>query len=101
MANSMIRPMLEAMRNTIRNIILLNERSHKTSIELCPKTIKGTTAICLECPRKCIKICDFWIAIDGLHVVQNKCRTCLCDPSQHYRIDYELEYKEIENSAKP
>ncbi|CAF2106657.1 unnamed protein product [Rotaria magnacalcarata] len=101
MANSMIRPMLEAMRNTIRNIILLNERSHKTSIELCPKIIKGTTAICLECPRKCIKICDFWVAIDGLHVVQNKCRTCLCDPSQHYRIDYELEYKEIENSAKP
>ncbi|CAF3434904.1 unnamed protein product [Rotaria socialis] len=101
MINSMIRPMLEAMRNTLRNIILLNERWHKTCIELCPKIIKGTTAICLECPRKCIKICDFWVATDGLHVVQNKCRTCQCDPSQHYRIDYELEYKEIENSAKP
>ncbi|CAM4922918.1 unnamed protein product [Rotaria socialis] len=100
MINSMIRPMLEAMRNTLRNIILLNERWHKTCIELCPKIIKGTTAICLECPRKCIKICDFWVATDGLHVVQNKCRTCQCDPSQHYRIDYELEYKEIENSAK-
>ncbi|CAF4798909.1 unnamed protein product [Rotaria sp. Silwood1] len=95
--NLMIRPILEAMRNILRNLILWNARSSKVSIELYPKIINGTMAICLKCPRESFEVADFWITMDSLHVFHNKCRTCRCDPSDHYPIDYELEYKQCDD----
>ncbi|CAF3175616.1 unnamed protein product [Rotaria sp. Silwood2] len=95
--NLMIRPMLEAMRNILRNLILWNAGSGKFSIELCPRIIKSTTAICLKCPREYFQVADFWITMDCLHVFHNKCRTCRCDPSDHYPIDYEVSYKQCDD----
>jgi predicted GTPase len=89
----LIRPLLETMRNTLRNIVLSNAGLRTVSIELCPIIVKGTTAICLKCPRQSREFGDFWITTDGLHVFHNKCRTCQCDPADHYPIDYELGYK--------
>ena len=90
----MIRPMLESMRNILRNIILLNEGFHNVSIELISKFIKDTTAICLRCTRRHIQVGNFWMTIDSLHVFYNRCRTCECEPSDHYPIDYEVTYRE-------
>jgi hypothetical protein len=89
----LIRPILESMRNMLRNIVLWNTGSRTVSIELCPRTIKSATAICLTCPRPSRTFGDFWIATDGLHVFHNKCRTCGCDSGDHYPINYELGYK--------
>jgi hypothetical protein len=91
--NLMIRPILEAMRNILRNIVLLEPRSCLVSIELCPRRIKDSMAICLTCQRQFLQIGDFWITTDSLHVFHNKCRSCECRPSDHYSIDYQLEYK--------
>ena len=90
----MIRPMLESMRNTLRNIILLNGGFHNVSIELIPKFIKDATAICLRCTCPHIQLVNFWMTIDSLHVFYNRCRTCECEPSDHYPIDYEVTYRE-------
>ena len=90
----MIRPMLESMRNILRNIILLNGGFHNVSIELIPKFITDTTAICLKCTRRHIQLGNFWMTIDSLHVFYNQCRTCECEPSDHYPIDYEVTYRE-------
>jgi hypothetical protein len=89
----MIRPMLEAMRNILRNIVLWNAGYSMVSIELRPRPIKDSTAICLTCPRQSLRFGDFWITTDGLHVFHNKCRTCGCSPNDHYPIDYQLEYE--------
>ncbi|CAF3658992.1 unnamed protein product, partial [Rotaria sordida] len=97
--NLMIRPMLEAMRNILRNLILYNSGSGKVSIELCPKIIKSATALCVKCSRESLQVADFWITINDLHVLHNKCQTCRCDPSDHYPIDYELGYKRCDDSA--
>ncbi|CAF4739797.1 unnamed protein product [Rotaria sp. Silwood1] len=97
--NLMVRPMLESMRNILRNLILRNvSESHKTCIKLHPNIIKYPTAICLRCPRKSFQIDEFWFTMDSLHVfVNNKCLTCQCDPSDHYPIDYELVYKRFDD----
>jgi GTPase SAR1 family protein len=89
----LIRPILETMRNVLRNIVLWNAGSRTVSIALCPRTIKGTTAICLKCSRDTLQLGNFWITADELHVFHNKCRTCSCSPTDHYPIDYQLEYK--------
>jgi hypothetical protein len=98
--SSMIRPMLEAMRNILRNIILHKEESNPVFIELCSSIIKHRTAICLACPRPIYQVGDFWITADGLHVFYNRCRTCACRPEDHYPIDYELGYKLSQKPAR-
>ncbi|CAF4984976.1 unnamed protein product, partial [Rotaria sp. Silwood1] len=89
----------DAMRNILRNLILWNARSSKVYIELYPKIIKGTTAICLKCSHDFAQVADFWITTYGLHIFHNRCRTCRCDPSDHYPIDYELGYKRCDDLA--
>jgi hypothetical protein len=90
---AMIRPMLETMRNVLRNIVLWNAGSRTISVELRPRIIKDSTATCLICPRLFLQVDDFWINADAVHVFHNKCRTCACRPGDHYSIDYQLEYK--------
>jgi hypothetical protein len=89
----MIRPILEAMRNILRNIVLRNTGSRTISIELRPRTITDPAGICLTCPRQYLQVGDFWITCDSLHFFRNNCRTCQCSPNDHYPIDYQLEYK--------
>jgi hypothetical protein len=95
----MIRPMLEAMRNILRNVVLWNVGARTISIELRPRIIKCTAAICLSSPRQSLQFGDFWITADSLHLFHNKCRTCECSPSDHYPIDYQLEYELCNNPA--
>jgi GTPase SAR1 family protein len=89
----LIRPILESMRNILRNIVFWNNRSRTKSIELRPRTIKDSTGICLTCTRQYVEIDGFWITRDRLHFFHNNCRTCDCSPSDHYSIDYQLEYR--------
>jgi hypothetical protein len=91
--SGLVRPMLESMRNILRNIVLCNAESHIISIELYPRSIKDSIAICLTCPQQVLDFDGFWITADALHVFHNECRTCPCSPNNHYPIDYELEYR--------
>ena len=89
----LVRPILETIRNILRNIILSNAGSQTTAIELQPKKIYNSSAICLRCSREPRQYGDFWIIDDLLHVFYNQCRSCHCEPSDHYRIDYQLNYR--------
>ena len=95
----MVRPMLEAIRNTLRNLVLYNSGFSSLSIELKPRIIKCTSAICSKCQSEPHLIHQFWITPDSLHVFHNKCRTCNCSPDNHYPIDYQLEYSESKQSS--
>ena len=88
----LVRPMLETIRNILRNIILSNAGFRTTSIELDPRPIYEASAICLKCSREPHQYSNFWIMDDLLHGFPNRCRRCHCDPSDHYPVDYELNY---------
>ncbi|CAF1036796.1 unnamed protein product [Rotaria magnacalcarata] len=87
--NLMIRSMLESMRNILCNRILWNKEPHDMSIKLHASTITNTTGLCLKCPRQHHQVDEFWVNMDNSHVfINNKCRTCQCDPSDYVPISH-------------
>ncbi|CAF4911032.1 unnamed protein product [Rotaria sp. Silwood1] len=95
----MIRPILETIRNILRTIILSKMNMQHISIELCPKPVLRSTAVCFSCKPHIVRIGPFWIASDSLHEFQNKCYTCSCASHFHMPIDYILDYKSINNPS--
>ena len=66
----MIRPMLETIRNILRNSILYRINSSKVLIELHPKISSHPIAICLSCTRRPVQVDRFWITPDYAHHFQ-------------------------------
>ncbi|CAF0741610.1 unnamed protein product [Adineta ricciae] len=97
--NRMIRPMLEAIRNLLRNRILLTIDTSIKLIKLCPRAIQRQRAFCTSCERDAFHLGHFWILPDDAHAFRNQCLTCSCTPNQHISIDYILGYDTI--SASP
>ena len=95
---TLVRPMLEAMRNILRNIVLKDAGSPRTSIELCPIAVEQPTGICFTCPRQYKPAGDFWAVRDALHVLLKRCGTCPCRSEDHLSIDYRLEYRQRADS---
>ncbi|CAF5074400.1 unnamed protein product, partial [Rotaria sp. Silwood1] len=91
--NHMIRPMLETMRNILRNLILYKMNSSRTSIELHPRVLDHPITICLSCKGKIIEIGNFLVTYDVSHKIEKKCCSCQCPYNQHRSIGYLLEYK--------
>jgi hypothetical protein len=60
----MIRPMLEAIRNILRNIILYETNS---SIKLNASYVNHPTMICYKCDRTPKMLNEFWILSDLTH----------------------------------
>ncbi|CAF1414744.1 unnamed protein product, partial [Rotaria sordida] len=54
--NSMIRPILEAMRNILRNLIVLKMDPSNKSIELNPIVLHRSAAVCYTCQRDVIQL---------------------------------------------
>jgi len=94
----MVRPILEAMRNILRNMILENIESPNKSIELCPTVIHRSASLCLLCKQKKIQIGNFWIIEDCPHELKNMCLSCSCSSDHHILIDYILGYKSMNSS---
>jgi GTP-binding protein EngB required for normal cell division len=95
-----IRPMLETMRNILRNTVLWNMDSPNRSIELRPKVSNRLAKVCLLCKLLPHQIGNFWIGNRSLHETGNGCRTCSCPANQHIQIDYVIEYDYLNNSSK-
>ncbi|CAF2201924.1 unnamed protein product [Rotaria magnacalcarata] len=88
----MVRPILETMRNILRNLLLKKFYSSALSIELHPKVLDHPITVCLLCKGDVKKIGNFLIANDISHQIKKKCRTCSCPPNQHITLEYLLEY---------
>jgi hypothetical protein len=91
----MVRPILETVRNILRNTILWNMESPNKSIELCSIVIHRPATLCRLCNPNKIVIDNFWIIKDYPHEFQNTCLTCSCAPNEHIQIDYLLDYKAV------
>ncbi|CAF2116746.1 unnamed protein product [Rotaria magnacalcarata] len=96
--SSMIRPILETIRNILRNIILCKMNQSNISIELYPKHVLNPTAMCFTCHPPTINLSQFWITLDVPHQFKTKCNTCSCAAGRHAPIDYVLEYKSVGRS---
>ncbi|CAF0961361.1 unnamed protein product [Adineta steineri] len=95
--NQLIRPILETMRNILRNIIIL---FNNQSIELYSTIIHRPAFICYSCTPKLNLIANFWIIEDTPHEFQNECQMCTCTQNNHTQINYLLNYKLINNYSK-
>ncbi|CAF3881101.1 unnamed protein product, partial [Rotaria sordida] len=69
----MISPMLETMRNILRNLILYRMNSLKTSIELRPKVNHQSTTRCRVCKPIVRLVGNFPVAYYRPHVVKKDC----------------------------
>ena len=90
----LIRPMLEVLRNLLRNVILDDTTFGTVTIELHPKVITDYAAICQQCEPELQECGEFYILSDRLHVFPNDCLTCSCPPSDHTLVHYQLEYQQ-------
>ena len=91
--NLLIRPILEAMRNNLRNIVLIKAKTSRESIQLYPKSITGQKFICSHCVGHSQQDGDLWILFDPVHDVSKWCRTCSCPLDKHLSVHYQLEFK--------
>ena len=89
----MIRPMLETMRNLLRNLLLIQIKSSNTFIQLNPRSLSRSTAFCTLCKRDPFFLGQFWFLPDDPHQIEQQCRTCQCHIDQHMTIDYILSYE--------
>mgnify|MGYP001034389244 FL=1 len=93
----MIRPLLETIRNILRNIIICENNKTTQFIELCAKSVCPKTTHCHSCKEEPKLVGDFWILHYRMHEIQdNKC-TCSCSPDKHIRVNYTLEYRMVRN----
>ena len=87
-----VRPILETIRNILRNKVLREIVSPNSSIVLRPQTLHRSRKFCTACKRNPLQLSNFWILPDITHEFTNKCLECTCDYNQHISIDYTLEY---------
>ncbi|CAM4938933.1 unnamed protein product [Rotaria socialis] len=96
----MVRPILETIRNSLRNLILCSKESVNTRLELDPKVISYPSTSCMLCvPYACL-VGRFWVAKTIPHKIENNRCICECSPDQHSPIHYMLNHKLVKNSPK-
>ena len=91
--NYLIRPILETIRNNIRNSILSKTGYQNCWIELHPKPIVHPSAICYSCKRRYSQYGVLYIMSESPHKHRDPCEKCNCSSKQHMRIDYRLEHE--------
>ena len=93
----LIRPLLETTRNTLRNMVLLNQNSSKL-IKLSPETVSEPLTICYKCERNFESFAEIAIYPDDLHRLSDSCDKCNCEQFKHVIVDYKLHYNLIESN---
>ena len=99
--NQIVRPVLETIRNIIRNMILLDKISSNLFIKLRSKPVAQNSTICLGCTRSPVRVGEFLIIPDELHILSAKYNECLCASSYHTTVDYTLKYELCNDKQKP
>jgi hypothetical protein len=95
----MIRPILETMRNILRNRVIHTMSQSNGSFELHPKAVSHPSSICNLCMPYPLKVDKFWVAQNILHEIGNTCNFCQCSLDQHHPIDYVLEYEFLNKTS--
>ncbi|CAF0746792.1 unnamed protein product [Adineta ricciae] len=89
----MVRPILETMRNILRNIILFEKNILNESVELHVRSLSHVTTRCLSCQCNPTLVGHFWVILTNVHDIQTRCLKCECSVEQHVQVDYIIEYQ--------
>ena len=95
----MVRPILESIRNILRNDILTEKSAPPVFLSLRPKPIPYPSAICYGCELDYVQFNGLLIPHSKSHECLVECKTCSCRLSEHKKIDYVLEYKLVDRSS--
>ena len=98
--SQLIRPLLEAIRNNLRNIILYERNSKNEFIEIYSNSLQHPAAYCLSCRKDLHPIGQFWVVSDDPHEMQTSCSSCTCTADQHVSIHYILKHRPAKNPSK-
>ncbi|CAF0741361.1 unnamed protein product [Adineta ricciae] len=91
------RPVLETIRNTARNILILQNNSSQSLIKIHAQSVVGNAMICPINHRRMKNIDGLWILETESCNFFDQCSKCSCTYSEHAKIDYELKYKKWKN----
>lgn len=97
----LIRPIMEAVRNLLRNLVLSVSTSNTSTIQFHPFVVADHSATCMECVHELQECAGFYILCDPLHSVRIHCSTCSCPPNRHTFLYYQLEYQKDQTASKP
>jgi hypothetical protein len=89
----LIRPVLEALRNISRNIILSDNESFKRSIQLISIPLDSPRSICYKFDRSYKTFGEFYIMLDYFHESSDQCE------NEHLTTNYELHYQFVEKKT--
>ncbi|UJR14418.1 hypothetical protein I4U23_001415 [Adineta vaga] len=98
--NRMVRPMLETIRNTMRNTIILQKDSPQPLIQLEAQSIGKNMIVCPTGKRRSKLIRGFLILLNEPHASLDPCDRCSGTLSEHFKIDYELKYRDLEKAEQ-
>jgi hypothetical protein len=95
MITLLIRPMLETIRNALRNLILWDLGNKQRIIELKAQPISLPAWLCTTCSYKIIQIDNISVVTHPIHYnrTSNECVSCHCDLDKYFPVFYELEYQ--------
>jgi GTPase SAR1 family protein len=96
----MIRQILEAMRNILRNMIICKKNLSNESIKLRSIPLHRLATRCRSCKSTPLQIAEFWVLPTIPHEIQGDCLICECASDQHVPVDYMLEYELSNTSPK-
>ncbi|CAF2940021.1 unnamed protein product [Rotaria sp. Silwood2] len=103
MITTLVRPILETIRNALRNLVLQDIDGNKRYvIEMYVHSISKSANLCTTCHcESSTKIDSIWIAINSMHEcrILNECATCSCAIDKHLPILYTLECKASETKG--
>jgi septin family protein len=88
----MIRPILEAMRNHLRNKILQIMNLQKRSIVMNPKSIRHPVTKCLLYNHDRYQIANFWFIKECQDNIKQNNHNCSSTSNQYMTLDYVLDY---------
>jgi predicted GTPase len=89
----MIRPILEAMRNILRNMILCENKLSNQFIKLNPTALHRTDVLYHSCRSNPEQVGKFWIIPNVSVETQDDSLECSCTLDQSVQMDYVLKHE--------
>ena len=91
--HGLVRPILEIIRNSLRNVILHQKNSSSRQIEVYSVKPEDISARCRKCPTHSEQINGFWINVDKPHYIDEHCISCECPNEDHEQMKHVLRYR--------
>jgi GTP-binding protein EngB required for normal cell division len=90
----LVRPILETIRNVLRNLVLKDMKDNKHTIEMEVQPLTRPASFCRTCPCDIIQIGDISIVKNSVHESRTlgECTTCHCNSNDHLPVFYELKH---------